>query len=405
MYHSDEVPLEALPLDARDWRYSCEGNLKMAFAYCGVDARLRGWLLLLDKCSADAGSLPAAAAAHDAELQQKLDAAQFAARVVGPLIGSRYVLPRRLVRAPARFLEQLSGAAAAAHRPAHRASKQIDVGRQCLVLVPSMLARAGPAHGPGVHSVTVELKTKWGFLPRSALIAPENRVRRQTCRYCMHQSLKHGPRGGSAFCPLDLFSGSPERVAHALDCLERSPQNNLRVFVDGVAVDDFGARVPRWCDFRRALRDILLADGLLPRLARVQQRLDALDIEGVYPAYRRALASGALAAEEPAIADWLQAVEQFQRRDGSDGGSSDKQAVLEFLLSTVLKDISVMIAVGHWPSEASAPGALPEYRIAVVDTEPKKLVKMPAYHKLNQDIVAKYLEYHPDPAQWKVCHE
>ncbi|KAJ2715863.1 hypothetical protein H4R19_000964 [Coemansia spiralis] len=268
-----------------------------------------------------------------------------------------------------------------------------------------MLTRGDPARRPGVHAVTVELKPKWGFLPQSALISPASRVKSQTCRYCMHQHLKHGADGTSALCPLDLFSESRERVTHALDCLAQSPQNNLRVFVDGIQVDDFDSQVPRWADFRRALVDILLAERFLPQLGRLQQRLDPLDIEGLYPAYERALTSGALSNEEPTIAEWLQAGANFQRRDSSDASPDDKQAVLEFVLSTVLKDISVMIAIGSWPSEATATGTPSEYQIAVVDTEPKKVAKMPRHLERSQAIVAKYLELHPDPTQWRACHE
>ncbi|KAJ1731785.1 hypothetical protein LPJ61_002365 [Coemansia biformis] len=426
MSDTGDSRLRGVRLDAREWSYHCEGNAKMTFTYGGTDPRLSGWLLQLDKCGANAGGdadTPLEAereAEHDAELRRKLDAGEFSASVIGSLVGSQYILPRQHVRAPDGFLRQLS-VAAAAHRPECRAATQVDHKQQCLVLVPSMLASPDAPRGRGAHAVTVELKPKWGFLPRSALIAKENGVKHHTCRYCMHQYLKLGAGDVSAYCPLDLFSESRARVAHALDCLSQSPQNNLRVFLDGLHIDDFAARVPRWDEFRRTLIDILLTERVLPRLGRLQQRLDSLDIEGVFPVYQRALASGALSSQEPDIDDWRQAAAAFQRRGHSSLVDDqhrtartiaelhgDKQAVLEFLLAAVLKDISVMITVESWPLETAAGGvdqAIPEYRIAIVDTEPKQLAKMPQYLDKCQAIVTKYLEHFPSPPQWKTCHE
>lgn len=40
----------------------------------------------------------------------------------------------------------------------------------------------------------------------------------------------------SDYDPLDLSSGVPERMARALDALFSNPQNNLRLFVNGAAM-------------------------------------------------------------------------------------------------------------------------------------------------------------------------
>jgi hypothetical protein len=40
----------------------------------------------------------------------------------------------------------------------------------------------------------------------------------------------------SAYNPLDLFSGSPQRMEAALAALFEEPQNNLRLFLGGAAV-------------------------------------------------------------------------------------------------------------------------------------------------------------------------
>ncbi|KAJ2611295.1 hypothetical protein H4S08_003225 [Coemansia sp. RSA 1365] len=208
-------------------------------------------------------------------------------------------------------------------------------------------------------------------------------------------------------------------MVYALDCLALSPQNNIRVFVSGQI---FSAPlqlclegVPMWDNLKHALARIILAEGILIKLKHLQSSLDSLDIEGVFPRYQHAVKSGTLANEEPTLNDWINAVAEFRRSndlcghaDGSERRLNDKQTVLEFLLSTVLKDISIMIAVEQVPSQSASPSTaaeLPKYRIAIVDTEPKKLSKMPVYLERYQRIVSNYLKSHPDPETQKHCQE
>jgi len=60
------------------------------------------------------------------------------------------------------------------------------------------------------------------------------------CFFCAHQYLKLS-RGDiqtiSKYCPMDLFSGCRERVKHAVKNLFHSPQNNLKIFLDGIPLD------------------------------------------------------------------------------------------------------------------------------------------------------------------------
>ncbi|KAJ2795808.1 hypothetical protein H4R20_005750, partial [Coemansia guatemalensis] len=308
---------------------------------------------------------------------------------------------------------------AAEARPAHRADTQIDLRQQVGVLMPNMLTSLAPTPALGMHTITVEIKPKWGFLTQSQLISDENSVKRRVCRYCMHQYTKHDVDNRSAFCPLDLFSNSYTRVVHALDCLALSPQNNIRVFVDGQLISAplllSLEGVPLWDELKHTLARIILAERILIKLKHLQRSLDPLDIEGVFPKYQRAIESGALADEEPTLDDWINTAAEFRRSGGlCDHGSGserrldDKQAVLEFLLSTVLKDISIMIAVEQMASQSAGRSTaveIPEYRIAIVDTEPKKLSKMQAYLERYQQIVSNYLRSHPDPETQKQCQE
>ncbi|KAJ2157314.1 hypothetical protein GGF46_004591 [Coemansia sp. RSA 552] len=392
-------------LDTSKWEYSGEGNQKVVFAYTGADPELRGWLLLLNKrdVQKDGGAKLTEPAEVGEATRGGQEGIAFSANVVGSLLGSGYVLPHKLVSAApetlAAFEQQLGSEDS---RPAHRRHREIDPRQQVAVLTHNMLPHRAPGSTVERSSVTVELKPKWGFLPTSAAISPGNEVKRRACRYCMHQVLKHGGQPVSQFCPLDLFSESQHRMLYALTCLEKSPQNNLRVFVDGCQQTDF-ALVPEWAGFKDLLARILLEDGLLLRLKRLQKSLDRFDIEGVYPMYQRAVAAGELNPDkEPGIDDWMAAVRAFQQGCNE---PSDKQAVLWFLLSTVLKDISVMITVDQWPPPARAEDVLPTHRIAVIDTEPKKLAKMPRYFEQSQTIVSKYLEARPDQKTQHSCLE
>ncbi|KAJ2303316.1 hypothetical protein IWW51_004638 [Coemansia sp. RSA 2702] len=397
----NDCQLRDIPLEPAHWTYSGEGNMKIVFTYTGDRADLRGWLLRLDKAPKPSGNHEEKPEASEmtlaAELVRRQDSARFSSGVIGRLIGAQYILPQRLVRVARGFLAQLDQQAAR-QRPEFRRHAQIDPAQRVAVLMPNMLERG---------TVTVELKPKWGFLTQSSAAHP---AKRRVCRYCMHQHLKHAPAQRSAFCPLDLFSSSHARIVRALDALARAPQNNLRVFVDGRLVNVDGALdtrlVPRWDALRDVLARILLREQFLVRLGRLQAALDPLDIEGVFPVYQRALAQGALREGcEPAIDDWLQAAQAFASDRKQQQHVDDKQAVLEFMLSTVLKDISAMVTVHGWPDCVSEDGRLPDYRIAMVDTEPKRLAKLPLYRDRYQAIVAAYLESHPDPATQTPCQE
>ncbi|XP_036330500.1 inositol-pentakisphosphate 2-kinase [Rhagoletis pomonella] len=78
-----------------------------------------------------------------------------------------------------------------------------------------------------------------GTAENKAINAASSHVTR--CRFCAMQYLKL--RAGkinrrTSYCPMMLFSGVPARMLAALDALLRCPQNNLRIFRNGISIYD-----------------------------------------------------------------------------------------------------------------------------------------------------------------------
>jgi inositol-pentakisphosphate 2-kinase len=117
--------------------------------------------------------------------------------------------------------------------------------------------------------------------------------------------------GLSKYSPLDLFSGNTEGIHKALLALFETPQNNLRIFMDGVEIfggpEDGGSteeaisileeqlqrvsaapKGQRVVAFQRLVAHMLHTSKILESLLCVQQ-LDEYDIEGAFVAYQKFL--------------------------------------------------------------------------------------------------------------------
>uniref|UniRef100_A0AAG5DHH5 Inositol-pentakisphosphate 2-kinase n=1 Tax=Anopheles atroparvus TaxID=41427 RepID=A0AAG5DHH5_ANOAO len=81
------------------------------------------------------------------------------------------------------------------------------------------------------------------------------------CRYCLHQYLKLQKKSIakiSKYCPLDLYSGKPIRVLHAVKGLIGAPQNNFKILKNGkVVYDDKREK----SIFNRILKEMFPRDG------------------------------------------------------------------------------------------------------------------------------------------------
>lgn len=249
------VPRDALEC-AVDWLYKAEGSANVAWQYTGSCPALATSILRLTKATRRGLSLGGIGA--DRLLPE--DPLEHASAVMRPLLGAPYVIPGARVQVSATFMAAMQARLAclpASVRPERRRLDRLDDALESIVLMldHSLLHPSAPA--PPLRSrrpVTfcVELKPKSGVARSGPAAEP--------CRYCAHQALKAceaahvSPatlRGctdsahssvaavaavaqlASRYCPLDLYSGDAARVRVACGRLVESPQNNLRVFVDG----------------------------------------------------------------------------------------------------------------------------------------------------------------------------
>lgn len=113
-----------------------------------------------------------------------------------------------------------------------------------------------PMPARGTCSVfSVELKPKEGVLPIDPAAHP---LRKKMSKYALKQLMK--VREGTIaavndYDPMDLFSGDHNRMEKALRSLIINPQNNLRVFVNGVL--EFGTNNPGFDSLKAVLKPFL----------------------------------------------------------------------------------------------------------------------------------------------------
>eukprot|EP00892_Ulva_mutabilis_P005549 jgi/Ulvmu1/3366/UM156_0023.1 len=147
-----------------------------------------------------------------------------------------------------------------------------------------------------INTYSVEIKPKCGFVPDSPFIHPDNRVKHNICRYQLHQHLKlqQGTVSAlSSYVPMDLFSVDEDRQISALLALMDNPQNNFKVWLNGrpqsLPMKERNIAISGPSGLTRAvllesLLSILRASDVLSSVL-AAQRLDAWDIEGMYPLY------------------------------------------------------------------------------------------------------------------------
>jgi len=391
-------------------------------------SELEGWVLRISKRPVDVAAVE-----------------QYRCRLVAPLLGEQYFSPAVRVRVRVRergaegeWMAALQRAidATATARPVKRKQRQREQGQalcadtMLLMHNAALLPSPQPPRLLGLqqHVVAVEIKPKTGFLAVSPFIAQANAVKHEFCRFCMHRQLRvlrQGEAGrNTRYCPIDLFSGEPLRVQHALRCLVDEPSNNLRLFIDGdvVYTSDhernscneaiaalLGPAEPannRLHTFCALVAKVLVREPLLPRLRDHQATLDKFDVEFVGRVYEHLVAEGvdvghALREYElamssivhPIVPVPVHAIEHLSRND-------QLGIVRNFLVAATLKDCSIFVTMTAAAAAAAADGATHvvrtssgsafEYKLTVIDVDRKDVHKIPKYLEQDQEIVSAF---------------
>lgn len=125
-----------------------------------------------------------------------------------------------------------------ARRPANRRHKRLEWAGGVVAVCPDYTVLPPSSYWPVSGPTTVycaEIKPKQGWV----LEADRAVTGGDKCVFCANQYLKLSAgivRSASLYCPLDLFSGQIDRAERAIRGLLRTPQNNLKMFRDGVPI-------------------------------------------------------------------------------------------------------------------------------------------------------------------------
>ncbi|XP_022104943.1 inositol-pentakisphosphate 2-kinase-like [Acanthaster planci] len=215
-------------LSVQDWHYRAEGNTSFVI----FNPKTRTILKLRKRCVSKDSCLKVVA--DDVQPFQ-----EFIETAIKPLLGNKFISLATIIPVNRDFLETLAKYFEPL-RPVKRLNTQVDVSKQYALCLPDFSFLRYPkklqSDGP---TFCIEIKPKRGFLPLPGQIPRDLAIKYSVCRYCLLQQFKVQQgiwEKRSHYCPLDLFSCDPSRMKYSLNMLLENPQNNLRIFKDGVAI-------------------------------------------------------------------------------------------------------------------------------------------------------------------------
>ncbi|XP_033106076.1 inositol-pentakisphosphate 2-kinase-like [Anneissia japonica] len=254
-------------MDISDWIYRGEGNSSLVISNIKERKvyKLRKREFVKTECN-DTKTV-----GGEDSLQRCRRTLQYSEQVLRPLLGEQFVAIAEIVPISKDFINSVSEKVRKS-RPLKRLNTEIDEYSGYGICLPDFCFMQ-PSNSKNLNPVLcVEIKPKMGLLPDLKQISPERSIKRSACRFCMYQKLKlslpnvnpgnHKVEYGtwesaSLYCPLDLFSGNEDRMMYALNCLIKTPQNNLRVFLNGRLIFANNGRYMPTLDDHKRLVDIL----------------------------------------------------------------------------------------------------------------------------------------------------
>ncbi|KAG2318684.1 hypothetical protein Bca52824_011897 [Brassica carinata] len=435
----DDMEIGLEPNDAVDWSYRGEGAVNLVLAYTGSSPSFLGKMMRIQKMPNDGkedngntsgngltshekviwGECKELVSCQNKEIVEFL----FVKHVMRPLLGHKHVNPGMRLLVAKEFLESVENIVTS-QRPSWRAdAASVDTNRNSVLLMDDLTLFA---HGKFI--LFMFIWPKCGFLPSSSFIAEENVIKKSVTRFEMHQVLKlqdNEISEISEYDPLDLFSGSKDRIHKAIRALYATPQNNFRVFLNGSLV--FGGLGGGTCkttskveqDFEHLLKDIIktkdgpranhfielvaetvYTSGVLDHLLDVQ-KLDKYNIEGAIHVYYDLINQPCKVCKELEKST-ASLTHQFSSMHSIP--MAEKVNVLkEFLISATAKDCSVMISfrsTNDVISRSSSHSNLHlesakqefDYKVHFIDLDMRPLKKMEVYYELDKKIMNTYLE-------------
>ncbi|XP_027332750.1 inositol-pentakisphosphate 2-kinase-like [Abrus precatorius] len=423
--------------DASHWVYRGEGAINLVLAYTGSSPSYIGKVMRIRKAprsgSQSKGVRNGIAltpyerllwkdvheliASSDKEIAGQL----YVQHVMKPLLGSKYVDAGMHVLVTREFLE-LVEKNVISQRPAWRVdAARVDTHCDFGILMSDHSLFTHDIQGSS-PCISVEIKPKCGFLPHTRFISEGTAIKRRITRFEMHQALKlhQGEISQqSEYNPLDLFSGSKERIQKAIKGLFTTPQNNFRVFLNGSLILGGLGGFAKNTDvciaevFEDELRSVIQADdgqctenlftlaadafqksGVLDKLLEVQ-KLDDVDIEGAIHAYYDITSQQCMVCGELSE-------EQAKRYSSLHSASLDEslRIVKDYLIAATAKDCSLMLCFRPRNEEDSgsvynnvyleSTKQAFDFKAFFIDLDLKRLSKMEEYYELDKKIVSCY---------------
>ncbi|KAL9394991.1 hypothetical protein Peur_014276 [Populus x canadensis] len=430
-----EVKLERK--DAADWSYRGEGAANIVLAYTGSSPAFIGKVTRIakkerngsPKCDSNQSVLTEEerllwrdvqelVASPTKEIAEQI----YTQLVMSPLLGPKHVDAGMRVPVAREFLECVEKNVIKQRPPWRVDVSTFDMERDSVIIMSDHSLFPGGVLGDG-SCISVEIKPKCGFLPSSKFMAEGNSVKRSTTRFRMHQILKLREQEISElseYDPLDLFSGSKERIHKAIKDLYNTPQNNFRVFLNGSLIfgGSGGGTEKTNAVVGKAFEDMLegiiqAKDGLrtmsfiqlvgetvycsrvLDELLEVQ-KFDNFDIEGAIHAYYN------IVSQPCAVCQQLDEAGLPHRCSSLHSIHMDEslKIVKDYLIAATAKDCSLMISFrptedGEFGSPYShvylqSTNQSFNYKVNFIDLDLRPLKKMEDYYELDKKILNSY---------------
>lgn len=462
---STSAPFSLSSIPPTAFTYVAEGGANLVAAYTGTtdnDDFLRGAVLRIRKKAHDAPLL------SETTLKEEDASVAFTQAVVIPLLPPRST--PRLISIPIHdktWFEQLAKHLQAARPASRRAVDDIDTDRGYVVLADNLV---GTAHDESMQ-LAVEIKVgterymtamfitnqflslsvmqpKWGFLPDPTHLSESSRpIKTQHCRFCLHRLHKSNPSpdtplshsshsAAEDYCPLDLYSGSKDRVLKALHALVKSWEatngkgNNLKLFYEGEMVipsentGSLGDIIDTEQSLPGLLADFITTSPLVKRLKELQRVLDPVDIEEINELTKAQKGIDLLHTNneeileklggEVSLQEYSEFVSKFLAGNGSmlmNEEISLRTLVIAYLLSASFKDCSMMITIKQQQDEQSEDDSSKKKHAEktieafLVDVDVKSITRLARYAKLDRDLVLSFQSFQAQGGNMDLCSE